>query len=168
MLLVGLSPLAALRPPRTPWSNRICAPRAALFCSDAADRLPRLEEQPLPRAPRLDAELLSSATAAAVTGADDAISALTKVAPYFRQRLRELTRPAAVALVPVLSTENALGYVNKVPSKGRGGTLVDYAAREKERHPEKVLLIKVGEFYESFGVDALMLVQHAALNPMGS
>ena len=26
---------------------------------------------------------------------------------------------------------------------------------------------QVGEFYEAFGVDALMLVEHAALNPMG-
>ena len=27
--------------------------------------------------------------------------------------------------------------------------------------------LQVGEFYEAFGLDALMLVQHAGLNPMG-
>ncbi|CAM9785244.1 unnamed protein product, partial [Phaeothamnion confervicola] len=31
----------------------------------------------------------------------------------------------------------------------------------------QVLLIRVGEFYETFGADAVMLVQHAGLNPMG-
>ena len=30
-----------------------------------------------------------------------------------------------------------------------------------------VLLIRVGDFYEAYGLDALMLVEHANLNPMG-
>ena len=32
---------------------------------------------------------------------------------------------------------------------------------------KKVLLVRVGDFFESFGVDAVMLVEHAGLNPMG-
>ena len=28
--------------------------------------------------------------------------------------------------------------------------------------------MQVGEFYETMGIDAVMLVQHAGLNPMGS
>ena len=51
----------------------------------------------------------------------------------------------------------------------RGGrkTLYDYALDVKAAHPRKVLLIRVGEFYEALGYDAVMLVMHAGLNPMG-
>lgn len=28
-------------------------------------------------------------------------------------------------------------------------------------------LVRVGDFYEAFGVDAVLLVEHAGLNPMG-
>lgn len=28
-------------------------------------------------------------------------------------------------------------------------------------------LVRVGDFYEAFGADAIMLVEHAGLNPMG-
>ena len=31
-----------------------------------------------------------------------------------------------------------------------------------------MLLVRVGEFYEAFGIDAVMLVEHAGLNPMGT
>ena len=95
-------------------------------------------------------------------------SALPKGSAYWRSKLSELSRPAAVHLVPQLSPENALGYMNKVQSKASGPlSLVDFAVAQKDKHPEKVLLFRVGEFYEAFGSDALMLVEHAGLNPMG-
>lgn len=87
-----------------------------------------------------------------------------RISPYWQTKLRELTRPAAVSLVPSLSTENALCYQNK---KKDSGSLVAFADQEKEKRPDHILLIRVGEFYEAFGLDALMLVQHAGLNPMG-
>ena len=37
---------------------------------------------------------------------------------------------------------------------------------EKEVHADKVLLIRCGDFYEAYGLDALLLVEHAGLNPM--
>jgi hypothetical protein len=46
-------------------------------------------------------------------------------------------------------------------------TLYDYAKGVKATHPRKVLLVRVGEFYEAIGYDAVMLVMHAGLNPMG-
>jgi hypothetical protein len=89
-----------------------------------------------------------------------------QLTPFWRQRLAELTKPAAIALVPYLSTENALCFENKVARTS--GTLVEFAVLEKEKRPDQLLLIRVGEFYEAFGFDALMLVQWAGLNPMGS
>ncbi|CAM9620725.1 unnamed protein product [Sphacelaria rigidula] len=32
---------------------------------------------------------------------------------------------------------------------------------------QQVLLTRVGEFYETYGVDAVMMMQHAGLNKMG-
>lgn len=32
---------------------------------------------------------------------------------------------------------------------------------------DQVLLTRVGEFYETYGVDAVMMMQHAGLNKMG-
>ena len=81
--------------------------------------------------------------------------------------MADLTRPAAVSLVPSLSTANVLCFENKAKTTKTSGTLVEFAALEKEKRPDALLLIRVGEFYESFGLDALMLVQHAGLNPMG-
>jgi hypothetical protein len=31
----------------------------------------------------------------------------------------------------------------------------------------QVCLVRVGDFYEAFGADAVLLVEHAGLNPMG-
>ena len=95
----------------------------------------------------------------------DVAPARLKLSPFWWQRLGELSKPAAVSLVPRLSAENVLTFENI--HKSREGTLVDFATREKTRRPDALLLIRVGEFYESFGLDALMLVEHAGLNPMG-
>ena len=50
---------------------------------------------------------------------------------------------------------------------GKRMTLYDYARTVKAAHPRKISLIRVGEFYECLGYDAVMLVMHAGLNPMG-
>ena len=50
----------------------------------------------------------------------------------------------------------------------RRATVYDYALDVKRKHPKKVLLIRVGEFYEALGFDAVLLVMHAGLNPMGT
>ena len=51
---------------------------------------------------------------------------------------------------------------------GRDESLYDYALDVKRAHPRKVALIRVGEFYEALGFDAVLLVMHAGLNPMGT
>ena len=37
----------------------------------------------------------------------------------------------------------------------------------KRKFPDEVILIQVGEFFETMGYDALLLVEYANLNPMG-
>ena len=45
--------------------------------------------------------------------------------------------------------------------------MYQYFLETKLQHPTKVILCRVGEFYETVGIDAILLVQHAGLNPMG-
>ena len=98
-----------------------------------------------------------------------------QISAEWKQRLRELTRPAATSMVAKLDAKSPLCFRNQEAldkdPEGTGGakgtTLVDEAQAWKEAHPDKLLLIRVGDFYEAFGVDAVMLVEHAGLNPMG-
>ncbi|PSC67198.1 mitochondrial-targeted muts 1, partial [Micractinium conductrix] len=46
--------------------------------------------------------------------------------------------------------------------------LYTYFRGVKKQHPKSVVLVRVGEFYEAVGIDAVLLVQHAGLNPMAS
>ena len=78
-------------------------------------------------------------------------------------------RSSSRRMIPLLahsSTGNPLGFAT--PQERRSGTLFDFVCGEKERYPDKVLLVRVGEFYEAFGFDAILLVEHCGLNPMGS
>ncbi|KAL1524966.1 hypothetical protein AB1Y20_019842 [Prymnesium parvum] len=153
-MLLHLGAVAFCRPAR-PLTLRACIPhmpRASLMT---------LALEPAEK-PSRAAALDEAAPRETHEGCD--ISQLVHAGPYWQARLHELRRPAAIALVAKLEKESRLGFKNQGSSSG---TLVDYAEKQKEKHPEKVLLIKVGEFYESFGIDALMLVEHAGLNPMG-
>jgi len=47
-------------------------------------------------------------------------------------------------------------------------TVYDFARLTQEKYPQKILLIRVGDFYECFGWNAVCLVAHAGLNPMGN
>ena len=42
---------------------------------------------------------------------------------------------------------------------GKKGSLLGFVREQKARYPEKIILTKVGEFYEAFGLDAILLVE---------
>jgi len=50
---------------------------------------------------------------------------------------------------------------------GKRPPMYSYFLETKLEHPKKVILVRCGEFYETIGIDAVLLVQHAGLNPMG-
>jgi hypothetical protein len=90
-------------------------------------------------------------------------------ADFWRELCDRCTRPSALSMLPFLDPSNLLG----VQTTRRGvaaeaqGSIYSFFLEQKRRHPRKVLLVQVGDFYESMGYDAVMLVEHAALNPMG-
>jgi hypothetical protein len=75
-------------------------------------------------------------------------------------------RASARRMIPYLSDKNLLGFMT-TQDHTKQGTLLNFICEQKEKHLDKVLLIRVGEFYEAFGVDALLLVEHCGLNAMG-
>ena len=42
-----------------------------------------------------------------------------------------------------------------------------FTLEQKRIHKDKIILSRVGEFYETVGIDALMLIAYARLNSMG-
>ena len=106
-----------------------------------------------------DSPGVSESASSAVSDREDELN----ITPYWLQRLRRLSKPAAISLIPSLSAANALCWENKTQKEG---SLTQFAVEAKKRHPDMVLLMRVGEFYEAYGLDALMLVEYAGLNPM--
>jgi DNA mismatch repair ATPase MutS len=117
----------------------------------------------------------------------------SQVDAYWSEPLLQLTRPTARALVAQLdpflcpmgydpeagprtltglfedepASENSEKQTAKPKTKGQKGTFLGFVREKKEKYPDCILLVRCGDFYETFGVDSIMLVEHCGLNPMG-
>ena len=89
----------------------------------------------------------------------------TKVDAYWVQQLQAVRRPAARSLICQLVSCNELGFEGATEVKK--GTLLEYVLQQKKKYQNKVILTRVGEFYETYGVDAVMMVNFCGLNAMG-
>jgi len=110
----------------------------------------------------------------------------SKVDDYWREPLKQVSRPMARELLKQLdSTECPMGYDPMAsPSKrrssnldasscssssttaGKKGSFLAFCREQKELYPQCIILTRMGDFYETFGIDAVLLVEHASLNPM--
>lgn len=88
--------------------------------------------------------------------------------------LEGVDKPNAKWLRRFVDTSVPLGLVqlNKHTGEKPGGAYArppafSFFLQTKIEHPDKIILVRVGEFYETIGIDAILLVQHAGLNPMG-
>jgi len=125
----------------------------------------------------------------------------SKIHPFWREPLSQLTRPSARALVsqldaslcpmgfdPLAAPRDALkrgclsgesetqpgdfSSLSKTTSKtaattaGKKGSFLAYCRDQKEKYPDSIILTRCGDFYECYGVDAIMLVEHCGLNAM--
>ena len=85
-----------------------------------------------------------------------------QIQSYWLDKLSNLERSAAINLIKQLTKDNSLGFdIKKGSSK-----LFDLAIKTKEEYNDKVIIIQNGEFYETFGIDAIMLINYCGLNPM--
>lgn len=93
----------------------------------------------------------------------------SKVSEFWLHQLSLLDRPVVRSLIPQLVADNALGFDDgKGLSAARPGSFLGFTIEQKRKHPDKVIMMRSGEFYETYGVDALMLINYAGLNPMGN
>ncbi len=106
--------------------------------------------------------------------------------PYWVEPLLSLTKSSSRSLVrqlqhqycpmgydPSASPFSALKSNNATSSdedsngKKRTTSLLSFIRNQKQTHfNEAIMLVRVGDFYETYGVDAIMLVEHCGLNPM--
>jgi uncharacterized protein YdaU (DUF1376 family) len=91
---------------------------------------------------------------------------------FWLDQLNRVTVKRAKDQLKNLVPDNAMGYSS---GKGKDASTVtqkmsvmqQQMINEKKMHKDKVILFRVGEFYETIGVDAVMLMNYASLAPMG-
>jgi len=113
---------------------------------------------------------------------DDAFT----IDPYWMEPLLSLTKSSARSLVrqlqsshcpmgydPTASPVNSILSKNSVNNKGstpvkRTTSLLSYIRHQKSSYfKDAIVLVRVGDFYETYGIDAIFLVEYCGLNPMG-
>jgi hypothetical protein len=83
--------------------------------------------------------------------------------------LSSLRSPAAQRLRPFVDPAgDELGLLAYPQQRPRGVLLEGLVRRFRRDQGPRLLLVKCGDFYEAVGFDAVLLVEHLALNPMGS
>ena len=112
---------------------------------------------------------------------------------FWKQFLLQVDKPIAKAIIQQLNPNCPMGYdpnaspqisslmtsftLNEHKSNhndgyaratvsGKKGTLLEYVRDQKRLFPDAIILTRVGEFYEAFGIDAIALMQCCGLNPM--
>ncbi|GJP63499.1 hypothetical protein CLOP_g20566 [Closterium sp. NIES-67] len=91
-----------------------------------------------------------------------------EVIEWYRGHMERCKKLSARELVKNLDYSNLLGanpkFKNGKMTENGVNTLI---LKTKQQFPHEVVLCRVGEFYETVGFDACLLVEHAGLNPMG-
>ena len=96
----------------------------------------------------------------------DHLKSESQISKYWIQRLIQLPQGAAKNLISQLVPRNEVGY-EAVTGPAKSGSLLGFYIEQKVKHPDKIILMRNGEFYETFGIDSIMLIAYCGLNPMG-
>ena len=87
---------------------------------------------------------------------------------FWEKAMLTVSKTSAVKMIARLKQDDPLGVDTNLRGASKGkGTVYEFALGVRLKHKHKLLLIRVGDFYEAFGFDAVILVQYAGLNPMG-
>lgn len=95
--------------------------------------------------------------------------------PFWATRLENLSHPVAIRMAQDLDKEGILGIGDAEKpfwkgfkhGEGKKDSNIDFLLRIKNQHPQKIVLIQIGEFYETWGLDSVFLVEHCGINRMG-
>ncbi|KAF9673618.1 hypothetical protein SADUNF_Sadunf10G0042800 [Salix dunnii] len=87
---------------------------------------------------------------------------------WWKEKLQRCRKPSTANLVKRLMYSNLLGLDASLKNGSlKEGNLNWEMLQFKSKFPREVLLCRVGDFYESIGIDACILVEYAGLNPFG-
>uniref|UniRef100_A0A0R0HSI8 DNA mismatch repair protein n=1 Tax=Glycine max TaxID=3847 RepID=A0A0R0HSI8_SOYBN len=87
---------------------------------------------------------------------------------WWKERLQMCRKFSTVQLIERLDFSNLLGLDSNLKNGSlKEGTLNYEMLQFKSKFPRQVLLCRVGDFYEAWGIDACVLVEYAGLNPFG-
>ncbi|KAG6544388.1 hypothetical protein Mapa_014222 [Marchantia paleacea] len=91
-----------------------------------------------------------------------------KYISWWEERMSECQKSSTRELIKRLAFTNLLG-VNPSLRMGnlKEGSIAAELLEIKRRFPHEVIVCRIGEFYETLGFDACVLVEYAGLNPMG-
>lgn len=99
----------------------------------------------------------------------------SKISPYWLEQLQKVEKPVARSLIAKLTPANPLGYESLLPNRFasssssasasltstvREGSLLEYTIQQKIKHPHCVILMRCGEFYETYGVPFSRSLSH--------
>lgn len=99
----------------------------------------------------------------------------SKIDSFWKEPLMFVTKPSARNMVEQLNAALCpMGYDPSAapigslktptePTAGKKGSLLAFVRENKERYPDCIILTRVGDFYETYGIDAVMLVEVSGL-----
>ena len=95
--------------------------------------------------------------------------------PFWSAHLDNLSHPVAIRMAQDLDIEGVLGIGDSSKpfwkgfkhELGKKDSNIDFLLRVKKQHPQKIILVQIGEFYETWGLDSVFLVEHCGINRMG-
>jgi ribosomal protein L25 (general stress protein Ctc) len=122
-------------------------------------------------------ETTSSASVVASYGqiVEDLFYKKSKIDSFWKEALLRVTKPSARNMVMQLNpavcpmgfdpTAAPTGSLKTTlePTAGKKGSLLAYVRENKQRYPDCIILTRVGDFYETYGMDAVLLVEVSAL-----
>lgn len=96
-------------------------------------------------------------------------------APFWKSKLENISHPVAIRMGQDLDASGYLGIGDAKKQFWKGfkhefgnkDSNIDFLFRVKKQHPQKIVLIQIGEFYETWGIDSIFLVEHCGINRMG-
>ena len=82
-----------------------------------------------------------------------------------------MLRPPTTGVVSAQSanagaSQAAAAKLPKNTTQGKKGSLLAFVREQKEKFTDCVVITRVGDFYEAFGLDAILLIEYCGLNAM--
>lgn len=95
--------------------------------------------------------------------------------PFWNSKLESLSHPVAMRMAQDLDAGGPLGIGDGTKAFWKGfkhqygekDSNIDFLLRIRQKHPDKIALVRIGEFYETWGIDSVFLVEHCGINRMG-